>query len=125
MNRLAGCSIGALVLLLFMKMPASAQKPESAAQRVAESRGVTEKGPNVLWGWANFVLLAGGLGYLIKKHAGPYFAQRSLEIGKGIADAEAARACVGIVVGDHRESGRVGEPHRHRSGLANDVRRSR
>ena len=92
MNRLAGCSIGALVLLLFMKVPASAQKPESAAQRVAESRGVTEKGPNVLWGWANFVLLAGGLGYLIKKHAGPYFAQRSLEIGKGIADAEAARA---------------------------------
>ena len=32
------------------------------------------------------------MGYLIKKNAGPYFAQRSREIRKGMADAEAARA---------------------------------
>jgi F-type H+-transporting ATPase subunit b len=36
--------------------------------------------------------LAGGLGYLIKKNAGPYFAQRSVEIRKGMAEAEVARA---------------------------------
>jgi len=92
MKRLAGCSMAALFLMLYVTFPASAQKPESEAQKVAESEGVTEHGPDVFWGWVNFLLLAGGLGYLIKKHGGPYFAQRSLEIRKGMADAEAARA---------------------------------
>ncbi len=40
----------------------------------------------------NFLVLAGGLGYLIKKHGGPYFAQRSEQIRKGMDDAERARA---------------------------------
>lgn len=92
MKRLAGCNVAALVLLLFLKFPASAQQHESEAQKVAESTGVTERGPNVFWGWLNLLVLAGGLGYVIKKNAWPYFAQRSLEIRKGIADAEAARA---------------------------------
>jgi len=93
MKRRACCSIAALFLLLFVKSPARAQKVESEAQKVAESTGVTEHEPDTLvWGWVNFVLLAGGLGYLIKRNAGPYFAQRSLEIRKGMADAEAERA---------------------------------
>jgi F-type H+-transporting ATPase subunit b len=82
----------AVALLLFAKFPAAAQERETEAQKVRESQGVTEKGPNVFWGWLNFAILAGGLGYAIKKNAGPYFAQRSLEIRKGMADAEAARA---------------------------------
>jgi F-type H+-transporting ATPase subunit b len=82
----------ALLLLSFMKWPAPAQERETEAEKVRESQGVTEHGPNVYWGWANFLLLAGGLGYVIKKNAGPYFAQRSLEIRKGMADAEAERA---------------------------------
>jgi F-type H+-transporting ATPase subunit b len=92
MKRLAACGIAVLVLLLFVNFPSRAQQQESTAQKVEESRGVTERGPNVLWGWLNFLILAGGLGYLIKKRAGPYFAQRSLEIRKGMADADAARA---------------------------------
>jgi F-type H+-transporting ATPase subunit b len=93
MKRLAGCSIAALVLLLFAKIPAGAQPKETEAQKVKESMGPTEHGTQeMLWGWANFLLLAGALGYVIKKNAGPYFAQRSLEIRKGMADAEAARA---------------------------------
>ncbi|MGA3044331.1 MAG: ATP synthase F0 subunit B, partial [Bryobacteraceae bacterium] len=92
MKRLTGCSIAALVLLLAVESPARAQQRESEAEKVAESTGVTEHGPDVFWGWMNFLLLAGGLGYLIKKNAGPYFAQRSLEIRKGMADAEAERA---------------------------------
>lgn len=91
MKRLAGCSIAALVLLLFATLPAIAQQRESEAQKVAESTGVTEHGPDIFWGWANFLLLAGGLGYLIKKNAGPYFAKRSLEIRKGMVEAEAER----------------------------------
>jgi F0F1-type ATP synthase membrane subunit b/b' len=83
-----------LVLLLFVRLPAGAQDQnhKSEAEKIKESTGVTEHGPNIFWGWANFLLLAGGLGYVIKKNAGPYFAQRSLEIRKGMADAEAARA---------------------------------
>ena len=92
MKRLARCSMAALVLMLFVKFPAPAQERETEAEKVKEAQGVTEKGPNVFWGWINFALLAGGLGYVIKKNAGPYFAQRSLEIRKGMADAEAARA---------------------------------
>ena len=85
MKRLAGSSIAALVLLLFANLPARAEEH-------GESPGKTEKGPNMFWEWANFALLAGGLGYVIKKNAGPYFAQRSVEIRKGMAEAEAARA---------------------------------
>ena len=90
MKRLA---FAALVVLLFVKLPARAQKHESEAQKAAASTGATEHEPDmILWGWANFLLLAGGLGYLIKKNAGPYFARRSLEIRKGIVEAEAERA---------------------------------
>ena len=82
-----------LLLLLFVKLPARAQKHESEAQKAAESTGATEHEPDmIVWGWANFLLLAGGLGYLIKKNAGPYFAKRSLEIRKGMVEAEAERA---------------------------------
>jgi len=49
------------------------------------------EGPSVLWAWANFIILAGGLGYLIKKHAGPWFASRSVAIRRGLAEAEEIR----------------------------------
>jgi F-type H+-transporting ATPase subunit b len=39
------------------------------------------------WKWANFAILAVGLGYLISKHAPAYFVQRSTEIRQGIAEA--------------------------------------
>jgi F0F1-type ATP synthase membrane subunit b/b' len=100
MKRLVCCGIAALVLALFVKLPVRAQQQESEAQRVQESTDVTERGPNVFWGWLNFVLLCGGLGYVIKKNAGPYFAKRSLEIRKGMADADAARAASDAKVAD-------------------------
>lgn len=79
--------------LLLLNLPVPAQRHESVSQKVKEAQGVTEHGESeIIWGWANFVLLAAGLGYLIKKNAGPYFAQRSLEIRKGLVEAEAARA---------------------------------
>ncbi len=67
-----------------------AQAPLCAQER--ESKGKGGESHEAFWGWANFLLLAGGLGYAIKKNAGPYFAQRSLEIRKGMVEAEAARA---------------------------------
>lgn len=44
------------------------------------------------WKWANFIVLIGALGYLAAKNGGPFFASRSREIRKGIADAEKVRA---------------------------------
>ena len=54
-----------------------------------------------LWLWPNFVILASLLGYLIKKHGGPFFAARSqqvresLEAGKK-AQAEAEKIAAGV-----------------------------
>ena len=44
-----------------------------------------------LWKWANFLVLAGGIGYVIGKNAGPMFAARSLQIRKDIVEAEGVR----------------------------------
>jgi F-type H+-transporting ATPase subunit b len=39
---------------------------------------------SIWWKWANFALLAGGLGYLIGKNAPAFFASRNEEIRKGL-----------------------------------------
>src|SRR5262249_14484804 len=44
-----------------------------------------------LWKWANFAILAGALGYLIGKNAGPFFDNRSKQIKKDMLEAAAAR----------------------------------
>ena len=41
--------------------------------------------------WANFLLLAGALGYLIRKHAGPFFTERSAAIRKDLDESERQR----------------------------------
>jgi F-type H+-transporting ATPase subunit b len=52
-----------------------------------EAKGEGEGHGTILWKWANFALLAGGLGYLIGKNAGPFFAARSTKIRKDMLDA--------------------------------------
>jgi F-type H+-transporting ATPase subunit b len=43
------------------------------------------------WKWANFLLLAAGIGYLMGKNAGPFFAARSQSISKDISESEQIR----------------------------------
>jgi F-type H+-transporting ATPase subunit b len=50
-----------------------------------------EGGGLQVWKWANFVVLAGGLGYLIGKQGGPFFAARSEKIRQDIIDAGEVR----------------------------------
>jgi F0F1-type ATP synthase membrane subunit b/b' len=50
-----------------------------------------EGGGLQVWKWANFVVLAGGLGYLIGKKGGPFFAARSAKIRQDIVAAGEAR----------------------------------
>ncbi len=59
-----------------------------AACLLAQGGPEAETGdPWLGWKWANFAILAAGLGYLIRKHAPAFFEQRSLEIRQGIAEA--------------------------------------
>lgn len=55
------------------------------------NEGGGESGHLAAWKWANFLVLAGGLGYLAGKNAGPFFAARSKKIRKDMIDADEIR----------------------------------
>jgi F-type H+-transporting ATPase subunit b len=87
----------ASVLLLCLQLPMAAQTSEGEGKK-AEETGTSNS--TLFWEWANFALLAGGLGYITKKNVGPYFAQRSQAIRKGMIEAEAVRAEADAKVAD-------------------------
>jgi F-type H+-transporting ATPase subunit b len=57
-----------------------------ATLSAAESNASDE--PSPIWKWANFAILAAGLGYLMSRHLPPFFRSRTGEIQKGIAEAQ-------------------------------------
>jgi len=61
-----------------------------APAALAQGEGLED--PSVQW-WklANFVILAGGLGYLARKHVPPFFAARSRKIREDIIQADEMR----------------------------------
>jgi F-type H+-transporting ATPase subunit b len=67
--------------------PSLAQEPEGA--KSAENK--KEEGMEI-WKVVNFLILAGVLGYLIKKNAGPLLTARAHEIRDGLAAGEKANA---------------------------------
>jgi F-type H+-transporting ATPase subunit b len=84
-------------LLLFAAALAVGQHPAGEAAHPAESaaeHGTEEHADSsqIWWKWANFALLAAGLGYVIGKHAGPFFVGRTAEIRKGMEEAAKARS---------------------------------
>lgn len=42
----------------------------------------------IVWKWANFAILAAGLGYLMSKHLPPFFRSRTASIQQGISEAQ-------------------------------------
>ncbi|MFN7998003.1 MAG: ATP synthase F0 subunit B [Bryobacteraceae bacterium] len=100
-----------LLIAALLLVPIYAQE-EATSERVSESTGVTEHSPWIGWGWINFLLLAGGLGYIVKKNAGPYFAQRTLTIRKGMIEADEARA---------EADAKVAEVDRRLAGLESEI----
>jgi F-type H+-transporting ATPase subunit b len=72
----------------------------AALPMLAEEGKGTKEGANGLWAWANFLLLAGGLGYVAWKNGRPYFAARSLQIRKGMIEAQELRAEADAKVAD-------------------------
>jgi F-type H+-transporting ATPase subunit b len=60
----------------------------AAPQESAGQKQEAEQGDKwIWWKWANFVILAGGLGYLIGKHVPPLFKKQSGEIQTGLREA--------------------------------------
>jgi F-type H+-transporting ATPase subunit b len=55
----------------------------------AQERPAAESNePSPVWKWANFAILAAGLGYLMAKHLPPLFSSRTKEIQKGISESQ-------------------------------------
>lgn len=76
-------------------MRPSASAGQEHAQAAAKHGEGHEEAPmpnEIWWKWANFGVLAAGLGYLIGKNAGPFFRARTAEIQQGISDAAKVRA---------------------------------
>lgn len=66
-----------------------AEKGEHAAHGEGAHGGHADLG---IWKWANFLIVAGLLGWMIRKHAGPFFDARSREIRKQMIEADEVRA---------------------------------
>jgi len=77
-----------LVLCLFLALTPVALTQEKESPGHEESTG----DPWIWWKWANFVILAGTLGYLINKSAGSYFRGQTADIEKGIVEAGKLKA---------------------------------
>jgi F-type H+-transporting ATPase subunit b len=66
--------------------------PQETRPATANQQQEGEQGdPWIWWKWANFLILAAGLGYLINKHAPPFFAQRAREIEESLLEAAKAK----------------------------------
>jgi len=85
MKRLA---FGTLLIGMFL----AGFPPKAAAQEKETGRKAGEEGgSDEIWRVVNFVIMAGGVGYLIVKNAGPFFAGRSKKIRQEIVQGEEAR----------------------------------
>jgi F0F1-type ATP synthase membrane subunit b/b' len=58
----------------------------------AEKKEAGDEGKWMPWKWANFLILAGGLGYLIGKNSGGFFRGRTEAIQKDMAESSRLKA---------------------------------
>jgi F-type H+-transporting ATPase subunit b len=74
-----------LILILCLAAPVVIAQERAKEADKKEAGSESEMLP---WMWANFLILAGAVGYLSKKYGGPFLAARSESIRKDIVDAE-------------------------------------
>ena len=72
-----------LAIFLGLALASYALPQESAAPKAETEQG----DPWIWWKWANFLILAGGLGYLIRKNVPPLFEKQSSEIQSALREA--------------------------------------
>ena len=82
-------AILAFMLILCCALSMFAQGPEGQGHEGKE--GAEKAEPSMTLKWANFALLAIGLGYLVAKTLPPVFQARNEEIRKGISEAQALK----------------------------------
>jgi len=76
-----------VLLLAFAAFGLLAQEHGAAGEHgAAEHKSGGPAEVSIWWKWANFAILAGGLGFLIAKNAPAYFASRNEEIRKGLEE---------------------------------------
>jgi len=63
----------------------------TAGSFAAEEGGAEREAGLGVWKWANFLVLAAGLGYVIGKNAGPFFEARTMKIRKEMVEAGEVR----------------------------------
>ena len=80
------------IALIATSLAFSQAHEPAPAHGESHSEGEAPMPNEIWWKWANFAVLAAGLGYLVAKNAGPFFRSRSEEIRKGITDAAQVRA---------------------------------
>ena len=66
---------------------ASYALPQEEKRETAPASEQNNSDPWIWWKWANFIILAGALGFLITKQAGAYFRGQSEAIASGIKEA--------------------------------------
>jgi F-type H+-transporting ATPase subunit b len=76
-----------LAVVLGFALASYALPQESAGQKTETEQG----DPWIWWKWANFLILAGGLGYLIGKNVPPLFEKQSSEIKSALREAAKAK----------------------------------
>jgi F-type H+-transporting ATPase subunit b len=83
-----GLALGTLFVGMFL----AGFPPQAAAQENATGQKAGEAGgSDDIWRVVNFVIMAGAVGYLIVKNAGPFFAARLRKIREEIVQGEDAR----------------------------------
>jgi F-type H+-transporting ATPase subunit b len=81
-----------LILTIVMGLALAAYAvPQEPAGKIEPKYDAEQGDPWIWWKWANFLILAGGLGYLISKSAPAFFAQRSKEIKESLVEAAKAK----------------------------------
>jgi F-type H+-transporting ATPase subunit b len=78
----------ALLFLVLAAGAGCAQEPTQLEAKVHEAESAEAGDKFIGWKWANFAILAAGLGYLISRSAPAFFRSRSGSIQKGIAEAQ-------------------------------------
>jgi F0F1-type ATP synthase membrane subunit b/b' len=81
-----GIAVAPLVLAFALAVPAGRAFAQEAEKKEGHA-AADEEGGLEIWKWANFLVLTGGLGYLIGKNAGPFFAARSAAIRKDMEES--------------------------------------
>ena len=84
-------AILAISIGLFVAPAVFPQEREPASARPATSETEQQGDPWIGWKWANFLILAGVLGYMISKVAGNLYRTQSEGITRGIAEATKIR----------------------------------